>query len=204
MYIHNPMNKDMQAASALRSTTTGVLANVHGANHEERAMLAIMLCERWGGIGTLSPGDEAFYRRLMELIGPETGWWCMFGGRLGTLLGEVYPAGVVRGKDKVALNMGWKTADKGTGKKALEKATKNKQKQAGPDNSSPGSIQVDVNFGRDEEGIIKSMGVRKAVKQLQKLGKKKNWPEHGKSGHEIALTVRSAAAGGEVNLSDEA
>lgn len=45
MYIHNSYNKDLQAAAALQSTTTGVLATVHGASHEERAMLALMLCE---------------------------------------------------------------------------------------------------------------------------------------------------------------
>lgn len=205
MYMHNPMNKDMQAASALRSTTTGALANINGADHEERAMLAIILCERWGGIGALSPGDEAFYRRLMELVGPEAGWWCMFVGRLGALLGQVYPAGVVRGKEKMALKMAWKTADesKKAGKKTLKPATKNRKKQANPDKLSLGSIQVDVNFGQDEEGIIQLTGVRKALKQLEKLGKKKNWPGEGKSGHKILLTVKSAAVEGEVNLQDE-
>jgi len=206
MYMHNPMNKDMQAASALRSTTTGALASIHGADHEERAMLAVMLCERWGGVGALAPGDEVFYRRLMELIGSEAGWWCMFVGRLGALLGVVYPAGVVRGKDKVALKMSWKATDESgsdAGKKTLKKAAKNKQKQAGPDKSSLDSIQVDVDFGRDEEGIIQSIGVQKALKQLEKLGKKKNWPGDGKGGHKVSLTVRSAAAGGEVNLADK-
>ena len=130
----------------------------------------------------------------------------MFVGRLGALLGEVYPAGVVRGKEKVALKMAWKTVDESgsdADKKTSKKATKNKQKQADPDKSSLGSIQVDVDFGRDEEGIIQSMSVRKALKQLEKLGKKKNWPGEGKGGHKILLTVKSAAVGGEVNLQDE-
>ena len=106
MFIHTNMNKDIQSASALRSTTTGVLASVYGANHDDRAMLAIMLCERWGGVSALSPGDEQFYQRLMALIGPEVAWWCSYIGRIGSLLGEIYPAGVVS-KPKVAIDSQW-------------------------------------------------------------------------------------------------
>lgn len=206
MYVHNPMNKDIQAACALRSTTTGALASVHGADHEERALLAIMLCERWGGVGALAPGDEAFYRRLVELVGPVDGWWCMLFGRLGALLGQVYPAGVVRRRDKMALKLGWGTAGESggdAGKKTSKKTAKDKQKRSGPDEPSVGTIEVQVDFGQDEEGVIRSMGVQKALKQLEKLGKKKNWPQAGKGGQKISLTVRSAAAGGEVDLPDE-
>lgn len=174
MYIHNSMTKDIQSASALRSTTTGALASVHGADHDDRAMLAIMLCERWGGVGALAPGDEGFYKRLMALVGPEVGWWCSYFGRIGAVLGEIYPAGVVS-KSKVEISARWVTGD---------------AKQA---------LQVDVDFGKDEEGIVQSIGVVKALKQVEKIGKKKNWPER-KGGHKVLLNVRSAAAGGIVDL----
>lgn len=174
MYIHNSMNKDIQSASALRSTTTGALASVHGADHEDRAMLAIMLCERWCGVGALAPGDESFYRRLMALVGPEVGWWCCYFGRIGAMLGEIYPAGVVS-KSKVEMSARWTTGD---AKQALE---------------------VDVDFGRDAEGTVQSIGVMKALKQVEKIGKKKNWPER-KGGHKVLLNARSAGPGGTVDL----
>ena len=51
MYAHNPMNKDMQAASALRSTTTGVFAGIHGAAAH-------------AGPGGGRPGEPVLRRRL--------------------------------------------------------------------------------------------------------------------------------------------
>lgn len=175
MYIHNSLNKDIQAASALRSTTTGMLASVHGADHEERAILALMLCERWGGVGALAPGDESFYQRLMALVGAEIAWWCSYPGRIGAVIGEVYPAGVVS-QTKVKMEARWSEGKKGA------------------------QLDIDVDFGRDEEGTAQSIGVMKALKQVEKVGKKKNWP--GGSGYKISLVVKSEAAGSRVNLDD--
>jgi len=199
MFIHNDMNKDIQSASALRSTTTGVLASVHGADHEDRAMLAIMLCERWGGVGALAPGDEQFYRRLISLVGPEVTWWCSYFGRVGSLLGEIYPAGIVS-QSKVTINSLW-VEEHSDGKKG--KRLKIKQMTTSNSHSAHRTaFEVQIDFGKDEAAMIQSIGVKKSIKQIEKIGKKKNWPE-GQSGHKIALVVKSAAAGGIVNLKDD-
>ncbi|KAF2402139.1 retrograde regulation protein 2 [Trichodelitschia bisporula] len=118
MYIYGSLNKDVQAAACLRSTTTGLLAGVHGADHGERAAVAVMLCERRGGAGALSPDDERFMRGLMGLLGSEEGWWCVYFGRVAGVLGECYPAGVVEG-DGVKVDATWE--DRGESKKGKDK-----------------------------------------------------------------------------------
>ncbi len=49
LYFHGPLPAENRAAAALRCTTSGLLAGVHGLLHEERTALALLLCERWGG-----------------------------------------------------------------------------------------------------------------------------------------------------------
>jgi len=50
--------------------------------------------------------------------------------------------------------------------------------------------------------MIQSIGVTKAIKQIEKIGKKKHWPG-GHGGHKVGLTVKSAAAGGTVDFKDD-
>jgi retrograde regulation protein 2 len=166
MYIHNTSNKDIQAASGLRSTTTGVLGPIHGADHQGRAMLGIMLCERWGGVGALSPGDADFYQRLVALLSPEDSWWVVYLGRVGSIVGEVYPAGVVDEKQplvSVSVN--------------IVSSTNGDAKQ-----------KINLLFSCDP-GILTSEGFLKCVKRLEKLGKKKNWPR-GSAGCKIDVTTK--------------
>lgn len=93
LYAHCSLPKEAHAAAALHSTTTGILASVHGITHEERAMLALLLCERWGG--EVAPTDQEFLERVQTLVGRELSWWCRYAGRIGGLVGAVYPAGKV-------------------------------------------------------------------------------------------------------------
>lgn len=169
MYIHNALNKDIQGASGLRSTTTGVLGAMHGADHEGRALLAIMLCERWGGIGTLSPSDANFYNRLVALLSPEASWWAVYIGRAGAILGEVYPAGVVVAEERL---LGIKAG-------AVDaKGDEDKKK-----------ILIALYCSGD---VLSSEAFVKAVKKLDKLGKKKNWPR-GSGGYKVDVDTRVLA-----------
>ena len=59
LYAHGPVPKDLRAISALRSTTVGLLASAHGTDHRDRAMLALILCERWGG--KIPASENEFY-----------------------------------------------------------------------------------------------------------------------------------------------
>jgi retrograde regulation protein 2 len=166
MYIHNVLNKDIQAASGLRSTTTGVLGGMHGADHEGRALLAVMLCERWGGSGALSPADADFHGRLLALISPEAAWWALYLGRIGALLGDVYPAGVVDpANPMIKLTASVSESSDGDAKRKLK-----------------------VQVASDKETLT-SEGFLKALLKLEKLGKKKNWPG-GSEGCKIQIETK--------------
>jgi retrograde regulation protein 2 len=156
MYIHNPLNKDIAAAAALRSTTTGVLAAIHGADHQSRALLGIMLCERWGGIGALAPQDAEFYSRLIAILPSETAWWAQYAGRVAAIVAEVYPAGVV--DESNVLIAFQPTANDSDGKR---------------------NRTLDLNVLTSANFFI-SDALAKAVKGIEKIGKKK---KDKKSGH---------------------
>ena len=93
LYFHGSMPKDIRAAAALRSTTTGVLAAAHGLTHRDRATLALILCERWGA--DLSEADVPLYDNLQKLTEPLT-WWTKYVGRVAEGIANIFPAGVVR------------------------------------------------------------------------------------------------------------
>jgi retrograde regulation protein 2 len=166
MYIHNTSNKDIQAASALRSTTTGVLGPIHGADHEGRAFLAITLCERWGGVSALSPGDADFYQRLVALLSSDVSWWAVYLGRVGALIGEVYPAGIVNEKQPLV-----------SVKASLTESA---------DSDAKKKLNVQLSCDAD---ILTSEGFLKGVKKLEKLGKKKSWPR-GAVGCKIEVVTK--------------
>jgi retrograde regulation protein 2 len=164
MFAHNHLNKEQQAASALRSTTTGLIASVLGADHEDRAIMAIMLCERWGGLGELSPADISFYQQLLALLSPKVSWWTAYIGKAAALLTEVYPAGVVNDSEKLLeVNSSWH----------------------GPESNeshSGAGIQLDIRY----HGDFVTESFEKALKQVEKMGKKKNWPGSA-SGRKVKL-----------------
>ena len=100
LYFHGSMPKDIRAAAALRSTTTGLLASAHGLSHQDRATLALTLCERWGA--DLSEADISLYESLQILIGYLT-WWTKYVGRVAEGIANVFPAGVVRNNEETVV-----------------------------------------------------------------------------------------------------
>ncbi|KAF2724313.1 Ppx-GppA-domain-containing protein [Polychaeton citri CBS 116435] len=93
MYLHAIHPKDLQASAALRSTTSGALASVHGLLHESRIALALLLCARWGG--AVPPSDEQFKRDLEELLDSDwVLWWIKYIGAVASLIATVYAAGI--------------------------------------------------------------------------------------------------------------
>ncbi|KAL9119843.1 MAG: hypothetical protein Q9187_003596 [Circinaria calcarea] len=103
---HAPLPKDIRAAAALRSTTTGILANAHGLAHQERALLGLVLCERWGG--ELSSADSDFLEKMQQLVGANEAWWAKYIGRLAQGVGECYPAGM-KGESRLRLQAKWES-----------------------------------------------------------------------------------------------
>ena len=100
LYFHGSISKDARAAAALRSTTTGVLAGAHGLSHQDRARLALILCERWGA--DLSQADTPLYESLQKLTGNFT-WWTKYIGRVAEGIANVFPAGVVRDNEEAVV-----------------------------------------------------------------------------------------------------
>ncbi|KAK9325630.1 Ppx/GppA phosphatase family-domain-containing protein [Lipomyces orientalis] len=109
VYYQAPYTKDTQATAALNIAVTGVLAGVHGLSHVDRALLGIILCERWGG----EVFDERVIRRLCDLVvsvlGEDLGlkylFWGYYLAKLATVLADLFPAGVVDSEDRVKVGL---------------------------------------------------------------------------------------------------
>ncbi|KAF1838408.1 retrograde regulation protein 2 [Decorospora gaudefroyi] len=161
MFAHMAHVKDVRGGAALRSTTTGIFAAAHGLSHEGRALLAILLCERYGGYSSISPTEQDFYGRMLQLVPRDVRWWCMYLGRVAAVLASVYPAGTVR-ESRVAVDVQW------------TQTKKDKEK-----------LCVDFRFSEERDGL--DQGLDAALGKVEKAGKKKNW--NGEDGYKVLLTV---------------
>ncbi|KAL8950443.1 MAG: hypothetical protein Q9222_003511 [Ikaeria aurantiellina] len=151
LHVNAPFPKDINAAAALRDTTTGVLGRAHGLSHIDRALLALVLCERWGG--EVSPIDEPFLAQMQRLAGPDASWWAKYIGRVAGGIGEMFPAGVVRDgeEDMIKVSARW---DVMSGKGKNEEV-----------------IFVSISTGI--KGVEGALDVW--IHGLEKVGKKKHW-----------------------------
>lgn len=61
-----------------------------GLDHELRAIIALILCARWGI--DLAPVDKKLYNNLQALVGEEISWWCQYIGALARLFATIVPA----------------------------------------------------------------------------------------------------------------
>lgn len=164
MYAHAAFPKDLCAGAALRSTTTGLFAATHGISHEQRAMLAIALCERYGGFGSISPTEQDFYHRIVQLLPTRmTAWWCMYLGRVAAVVATVYPAGRVQ-EHRLKITSSWSVTKKGNGKVSVEFEF------------------VQTLLDEVDEALEGALG------QVEKAGKKKRWVTG--EGHKVEVAVR--------------
>lgn len=163
LYAHAAFPKDVCAGSALRSTSTGFFAATHGVSHEQRAILAILLCERYGGFRSISPTEQDFYQRLLQLLPGDLSWWCMYLGRVAAVVATVYPAGVVR-EQRLEIRTAWSATKKGKDKMCISF-------------KFPTLSRVDE---MDEALAV-------ALEQVDKAGKKKNWV--GGHGYRVEVGV---------------
>lgn len=167
MYVHASYPKDLRAGAALRSTTTGLFAAAHGISHEQRAILSLVLCNRYGGFGSISPTEQDFYRRITQLLAPRTAWWCMFLGRVAAIIANIYPSGVIR-EERLKIVVGH---------------VSNEKKET----------QLHIDFGI-LDNVLLDEGLQGALKKVAKAGKKKNWVNG--VGSKIKLTVNGSEYGG--------
>lgn len=176
---HAHLPKDVCAATALRSTTTGLLASAHGISHDHRALLALVLCERWGH--ELSPSDTDFHAKLQELAGPEASWWAKYIGRVARGIGNLFPAGLVREGEEhrtVRLEVQWLPSSK-------KKPPKRASSRAADDMVAIKLVQYQAAI----EDVVEDW-----AEALEKVGKKKHWvrgrEEDGEQGFGFRVEVQ--------------
>jgi retrograde regulation protein 2 len=159
MYLHLPLPKETRSLSALHAPVTGVLASAHGISHSDRAILAVLLCERWGA--DLPPPHENFQARLYATITHQEGFWAKYLGVVAAMIGAIYPAGTVDTiHPRLKISARW--AD-GLGKKGLNQG-----------------VRLKVHCRR-EDSMTCPIILNPLVDDIEKVGKKKNrvGGEHG-------------------------
>ena len=170
LYTHGPITKDIRAAAALRSTTTGILASANGLDHFERGMLALILCERWDA--DLPDTDTGLLNGMIEVCGPHLSWWAAFLGRIAKGIASLYPAGLVRqGGQKVSLETTPTPAGQVPGNNPP---------------AMPESCHLKINILSEDVEVLGI--VNDWAKDLSKLGKKKHW-QNGIEGLKVHVEV---------------
>lgn len=174
MNTHSTYARDIRPSSTLRFTTTGAMAAVHGLTHTERAILALLLCERWGGDKDLPPVDQAFYTAMSSLLDPMTLWSVKLLGRMAGLVGTIYPAGRVGEEQRVKITSRW---------------TKTKHENLVLHIDLQFRIARDKMTSRNPLDDVQEM-VGSDIGRIGKMGKKKNWAGGREgSGCKVEVTV---------------
>ncbi|KAF8251747.1 Ppx-GppA-domain-containing protein [Wilcoxina mikolae CBS 423.85] len=145
MLHHANVPKESRASCGLHATTTGVLASVHGLTHQMRALLALALCQRWGG----EVSDSTLKARLQQLVGSEMEFWCRYLGAVAGVVGAVYPGGVLVGDEERVRFYG---EDNGVGDKKV--------------------VRLVVRFV-EGDAVTEGVMVGREVEAIEKVGKKK-------------------------------
>ena len=154
MYLHASNPKESRATAALFAPITGVLANAHGVSHTDRALLALVLCKRWGG--DVAPPYEDLMRRLRGIVGRQEVWWAGYIGTVAALLGQVYPSGSVSGDGRMKVCAKW---SEGMGKKGLDQG-------------------VVLSLTCEENNAMTAReSLSKVADDVEKMGKRKSWDE---------------------------
>ncbi|CAL3966506.1 unnamed protein product [Diplocarpon coronariae] len=91
LYVHAHMSKEIASTAALYCTSSGFMASAHGVSHSDRALLGLMLEERYEG--ELPPREADFKLSLQSILTPEEIWWTRYLGAVGLLISKIYPAG---------------------------------------------------------------------------------------------------------------
>ncbi|KAJ5382107.1 Ppx/GppA phosphatase [Penicillium concentricum] len=168
LYYHATMSKELSSSAALYSTSTGILASTHGIPHAHRALLALMLQERYGG--ELPPRDMDFKTHLQGILTPEEVWWTRYLGKLGLVLSWLYPTGSIdTSKPRIIPSAQWKN---GLGKKGNKEGL---------------DLTIAIQKVAYDPSHLKEE-LEHDVQKIQKVGKRKNWIG-GRNGWGIKVRV---------------
>ncbi|KAE8319674.1 major facilitator superfamily domain-containing protein [Aspergillus transmontanensis] len=155
LFAHSRVPRESRSAVALHSTTTGILASVNTLSHTERALIALILCERWAG--DLAPTDEVFHRQLSRCVSKQEAWWCQYLGRVATLIGDVHPSGRVSDMHwRIRLETEWESIAKKKDECDM--------------------LHLKVKCNNDVAVAAFSLdSLQERAEKVEKVGKKKNW-----------------------------
>ncbi|KAK4167825.1 Ppx/GppA phosphatase family-domain-containing protein [Cladorrhinum sp. PSN259] len=155
LYVHAVMEKELASTSALYSTSTGLLSVTRGVSHEDRARLALMLESRY--MGELPPREVQFREALRRVITAEEVWWAAYLGRVGYLIGRLYPSGRIdESKPRISLSSEW----------AWDLGRKKRREGV--------RLIISVQKVKHDPTKLKET-LRDHVGIVEKVGKKKNW-----------------------------
>jgi retrograde regulation protein 2 len=157
LFAHSSVPRESKPAVALYSTTFGILASANSLAHLDRALLALMLSERWAG--DLAPAEESFRARLRQFVPSHEAWWSQYLGRVAALVGDTYPAGVISDRQwRIRLQTRW------------QQVTKKKQ-----GTTDALVLRVFVNDDTSTSHVIDRESLRDGAERIEKIGKRKNW-----------------------------
>ncbi|KAL3477389.1 Ppx/GppA phosphatase family-domain-containing protein [Aspergillus californicus] len=155
LYVHTTMEKESASTAALYSTSVGIMSSTRGISHADRARLALMLESRY--MGELPPRELEFRESLRRIITSEEVWWTAYLGRVGYLIGRLYPTGMMdERKPRVVLSAEW---SRDLGKKSNKKG-----------------ILLTISVQKMENDPAKlGEALRNNVGIVEKIGKTNNW-----------------------------
>ncbi|KAL3421579.1 retrograde regulation protein 2 [Phlyctema vagabunda] len=169
LYEYSPMSKETASTAALYSTSTGIMSSTHGVTHSDRALLALMLEERYEG--ELPPREAEYKLSLQEILTPEEVWWTRYLGAVGLLLSKVYPAGVIDEKNpRLRVGAEWASG-------------------FGKDDDKEGlRLTLSIQKIKKDPMMLKE-ALEDHVEDIDKVGKRKNWIG-GRDGWGMAVDIK--------------
>lgn len=165
LFAHASLSKESTSLAALYAPITGVLAAAHGVSHTDRALLSLTLCQRWEG--DLAPPHDLLQDRLRATLSKQEVFWCMYLGSVAKLVGDIYPAGVIR-SPRIEFDAEWKD---GLGKKGLHEGVK---------------LTMRI---REGDAMTGSEAFMDVVRKIEGAGKKKNRVGGRDHGYGVAVKV---------------
>ena len=154
LFMHTHLSKEAASMAALYCSSTGLVASAHGLSHAARARIAIMLEDRY--VGELPPREEKMKAALCRLLTPEEIWWCQYIGRVGWLIGIVYPAGIIGSQPRLGMSAEWSDTLGKSGQKS--------------------GIRLFVSVPKHgSDGMTKEAEMLHDLRKIEKIGKKKRW-----------------------------
>lgn len=191
LYFHGSFPKDIRASAALRCTTSGVLTDAHGLSHYDRAMLALILCERWGGDDDIPATDLPFLHSLRGLYSQKAAFWAKYIGRMAKHIATIYPAGLVRHHHAVTTS--WShvspsaaTTTIGNGNSSGNGSGSRGQKKNGSPAGTVAKLTIELTVCRTEF----RERVQNWAHDIRKLAKKADQWGDGKHDHWLEMDVK--------------